>query len=199
MARIPAKKVEQVNKSSHFTTDINTDSIDFTTDKDKYTFDKECYIGTDKLVKESEVLGSFLSSVTTDTTLSGNGTATEPLKLSEPIKPKLVEFQGKTDWGNSGTSKTITEITTKMNFLTLTGNCVLTLPEFEYETECISFMIRVAQDSVGGRSLTINKSTGTAAINLSEFDFSTGTIGQYCWVTVLWDTEVLVFTSSKYI
>lgn len=115
------------------------------------------------------------------------------------VKPNFVEFKGKTDWGNSGTSKTITEITTKMNFLTLTGNCVLTLPEFEYETECISFMIRVAQDSVGGRSLTINKSTGTAAINLSKFDFSTGTIGQYCWVTVLWDTEVLVFTSSKYI
>ena len=42
MARIPAKKVEQVNQDSHFTTNINQvdDTIEFTTNKDKYVFDK---------------------------------------------------------------------------------------------------------------------------------------------------------------
>ena len=100
-----------------------------------------------------------------------------------------------TAWGNSGATKTVTEVSTKINTLTLTDNCELTLPEF---TDSVSFMIKVTQDATGGRSLTIKDSDANTMVNLSEMDFSTGTANQKCWITVLWDGTEGCYTTSKW-
>jgi len=100
-----------------------------------------------------------------------------------------------TAWGNSGTTMTVTEVSTKINTLTLTDNCELTLPEF---TDSVSFVIKVIQDATGGRSLTIKDSDANTMVNLSEMDFSTGTANQKCWITVLWDGTEGCYTTSKW-
>lgn len=100
-----------------------------------------------------------------------------------------------TDWGNSGATKAVIEVSTKINTLTLTDNCELTMPEF---TNSISFVIKVTQDATGGRSLTIKDSDANTMVNLSEMDFSTGTANQKCWITVLWDGTEGCYTTSKW-
>ena len=101
-----------------------------------------------------------------------------------------------TAWGNSGATMTVTEVSTKINTLTLTDNCELTMPKF---TDSVSFMIKVTQDATGGRSLTIKDSDANTMANLSEMDFTTGTANQKCWITVLWDGTEGCYTTSKWI
>ena len=105
---------------------------------------------------------------------------------------------GVQDIGESGTAISITDISHKINTITLTDDCTVALPEFDSETS-VTFMFKVTQDTTGGHNLTINKADGTEAVNLSEFDFTSGTASQRTWVTVLWDGTDVVFTASNYV
>ena len=55
------------------------------------------------------------------------------------------------------------------------------------------FKLKVIQDATGGRNLII-----AGAYNLSEFNFTSGTANQRCWVTLLWDGSEWCYTVSEY-
>lgn len=115
---------------------------------------------------------------------------------ADPVAP--VPVFGVLDLGNSGAAFAMKRYDAKINVLTLTADCVLTLPAVPAGAS-VSYMLKVIQDTTGGRNLTICQNNGNQAINLQEFDFSGGTAQQRCWVTVLHDGTDVCFTVSNYV
>ena len=59
-------------------------------------------------------------------------------------------------------------------------------------------MFKLTQSGAGGFNVTFQSAGSVAAINLSQFDFTSGATGERVWVTLLWDGEEWVFTSSAW-
>ena len=54
-------------------------------------------------------------------------------------------------------------------------------------------MLKLTQGGAGGYDIIFQD-----AINLSQFVFTDGTVGQRTWVTLLWDGEEWCFTASAW-
>ena len=115
----------------------------------------------------------------------------EALKINY-LKLLVGLFQPEFDNGNSGATKTIDWASGQNQKITLTANCVLTLPSI---TGTGRFQIKFIQDSVGGRAVTFS---GQTVKNPSSFDFSTGTANQECIATFYWDGAKYIFLSIPY-
>ena len=105
---------------------------------------------------------------------------------------KMTTYQLEYDNGNSGVAKPIDWNNGQNQRITLTANCVLTLPSI---TGTGRFQIKVIQDSVGGMSVTFS---GQTVKNPSSFDFSTGTANQECIATFYWDGGKYIMLSTPY-
>lgn len=115
---------------------------------------------------------------------------------AENIYFDLVVFDGNTDWGNLGATLSPT-ITTKLNKAVITEDVVITLPTYT-SSQNVSFMFKLTQGGAGGFNVTFQGAGSVAAINLSQFDFTSGATGERVWVTLLWDGSEWAFTSSAW-
>lgn len=109
----------------------------------------------------------------------------------------VVYFDKPVDLGSISGSTTISSLSNKITKIVMTDVTVLNLPAMTSD-ETVSIMLMVKQDATGGRTLTIYGDGSIEAINLSEFDFSSGTANQICYVTLLWDSERWAFTTSRW-
>ena len=109
----------------------------------------------------------------------------------------VVYFDKPTDLGSISGSTIISALSNKLSKFVITDTTILILPAMTTE-ETASIMFMVKQDETGGRALTIFGEGSTETVNLSEFDFTTGTANQKCYVTLLWDSEQWAFTTSRW-
>ena len=93
---------------------------------------------------------------------------------------------------SSGTALDLSNLSVGLTSVVLDNNCTVTLPTYTANKSVI-FKLKVIQDGTGGRNLIIPN-----AYNLSEFDFTSGTANQRCWVTLLWDGSEWCYTVSEY-
>ena len=113
-------------------------------------------------------------------------------KESNQINVKNATFLTEYDNGNSGVAKTIDWNNGQNQKITLTANCVLTLPSV---TGTGRFQMKVIQDGTGARSLTF---TSASVKNPTNFDFASGTANQECIITFYWDGAKYIFLSIPY-
>ena len=110
---------------------------------------------------------------------------------------KAALFDGVSDLGNLGATKTISTLTTKHHKGVLTEDCVITLPTYDND-KTIAFTLKLTQGAGGGFNATFQDSDTNPAVNLSEFDFTSGLEGDKVWITFLWDSEEWAFTASRW-
>ena len=113
-------------------------------------------------------------------------------KESNQINVKNATFLTEYDNGDSGVAKTIDWNNGQNQKITLTANCVLTLPSV---TGTGRFQLKVIQDGTGSRSLTF---TSASVKNPTNFDFASGTANQECIITFYWDGAKYIFLSIPY-
>ena len=105
---------------------------------------------------------------------------------------KMTTYQIEYDNGNSGVAKTIDWNNGQNQRITLTANCVLTLPSI---TGTGRFQLKVIQDGTGARSLSFSSAS---VKNPTNFDFASGTANQECIITFYWDGAKYIFLSIPY-
>ena len=113
-------------------------------------------------------------------------------KESNQINVKNATFLTEYDNGDSGVAKTIDWNNGQNQKITLTANCVLTLPSV---TGTGRFQLKVIQDGTGARSLSF---TSASVKNPTNFDFASGTANQECIITFYWDGAKYIFLSIPY-
>lgn len=113
-------------------------------------------------------------------------------KESNQINVKNATFSTEYDNGNSGVAKTIDWNNGQNQKITLTANCVLTLPSV---TGTGRFQLKVIQDGTGARSLSF---TSASVKNPTNFDFASGTANQECIITFYWDGAKYIFLTVPY-
>ena len=105
---------------------------------------------------------------------------------------KKTTYQTEFDNGNSGVAKPIDWNNGQNQRITLTANCVLTLPSV---TGTGRFQIKFIQDMFGGWSVTF---AGQTVKNPSNFDFANGQPYQECIATFYWDGGKYIMLSTPY-
>ena len=113
-------------------------------------------------------------------------------KESNQINVKNATFLTEYDNGDSGPAKTIDWNNGQNQKITLTANCVLTLPSV---TGTGRFQMKVIQDGTGARSLSF---TSASVKNPTNFDFASGTANQECIITFYWDGAKYIILSTPY-
>jgi len=113
------------------------------------------------------------------------------IQTNESLHSNLFIFENSTNIGNIATTYDFTPAT-KINRATVTGNVVITLPTYP-SSQSVSVMLKLTQGGAGGYDIIFQD-----AINLSQFVFTDGTVGQRTWVTLLWDGEEWCFTASAW-
>ena len=113
-------------------------------------------------------------------------------KESNQINVKNATFLTEYDNGDSGVAKTIDWNNGQNQKITLTANCVLTLPSVIGTGR---FQLKIIQDGTGARSLSF---TSASVKNPTNFDFASGTANQECIITFYWDGAKYIFLSIPY-
>lgn len=113
-------------------------------------------------------------------------------KESNQINVKNATFLTEYDNGNSGVANTIDWNNGQNQKITLTANCVLTLPSVIGTGR---FQLKVIQDGTGSRSLSF---TSASVKNPTNFDFASGTANQECIITFYWDGAKYIILSTPY-
>ena len=156
--------------------------------------------GYDFNIKVSTLVSG--TNTTTNSTFTTNDNTywnpTLPTDSNGVTTIKAALFEGVSDLGNLGATKTISTLTAKHHKGVLTEDCVITLPTYAND-KTIAFTLKLTQGAGGGFNATFQDSDTNPAVNLSEFDFTSGAEGNRVWITFLWDSEEWAFTTSNWI
>lgn len=144
---------------------------------------------------DNDLVNKKYASATPSTLNNLSATDTTIQKIADKFdlgQFKMTTYQTEYDNGNSGVAKTIDWNNGQNQKITLTANCVLTLPSV---TGTGRFQLKVIQDGTGARSLSFSSAS---VKNPTNFDFASGTANQECIITFYWDGAKYIFLSTPY-